>query len=176
MEMGRSCAWALSEDTGYTVNDSRLRPRIGIRADIATGDGGPHARALGSFNPLFPAAPVYSGPSGILGPTNLMDLSPSVKLQVKKVSVTLESSLFWRENLQDGIYSPSVASVPPVRRGETSQARYVATAPSATISYQASRHVLVSTTYTHFFTGPFLKESPPGHDVNYVASWVSYRF
>ena len=169
-------AWALSEDTGYTVNDSRLRPRIGIRADIATGDGGPHARALGSFNPLFPAAPVYSGPSGILGPTNLMDLSPSVKLQVKKVSVTLESSLFWRENLQDGIYSPSVASVPPVRRGETSQARYVATAPSATISYQASRHVLVSTTYTHFFTGPFLKESPPGHDVNYVASWVSYRF
>jgi len=169
-------AGALSEDTGYTLAGSRLRPRIGIRADLATGDGGLQTRALGSFNPLLPAAPVYSGPSGLLGPTNLMDVSPSLKLQVQKVSLTLESSSFWRQSLHDGIYSPLVASVPPVRRGATSQARYVATAPSLTVAYQASHHIFFSAMYTHFFAGRFLKESPPGRDVNYAASWITYRF
>jgi len=88
----------------------------------------------------------------------------------------MESSSFWRESLEDGIYSPSVASAPPVRKGGTGRARYVATAPSATISYQATPHVFVSATYTHFMADQFLKENPPGHDVNYVASWISYRF
>jgi Alginate export len=169
-------AWALSEDTGYNLNEHRLRSRIGMRADIASGDRGSHASTLGSFNPLFPAAPVYSGPSGLLGPTNLIDVSPSLRLQLKKASLTMESSSFWRESLEDDIYSPSVASAPPVRRGGTSRARYVATAPSATISYQATPHMFVSATYTHFMAGQFLKENPPGHDVNYVASWISYRF
>ena len=34
-------AWALSEDTGYTLSHHRFQPRIGIRADVASGDGGP---------------------------------------------------------------------------------------------------------------------------------------
>jgi Alginate export len=169
-------AWALSEDTGYTFKQTLLRPRIGFRSDIATGDRGPSSHKLGSFNPLFPAAPVYSGPSGILGPTNLIDITPSLRLQFGKAIMTLESSSFWRESRQDGIYSPSVAAAPPVRRGDGSQARYVASAPSVTIGYQATRHVFVSTIYTHFMAGDFLRESPPARDVNYVASWVSYRF
>ena len=60
-------AWALSEDTGYTLSHHRFQPRIGIRADVASGDGGPRSHTLGSFDPLLPAAPVYSGPSGMLG-------------------------------------------------------------------------------------------------------------
>jgi hypothetical protein len=169
-------AGALSEDTGFTLTQIRVRPRFGIRADIATGDRGSQSRTFGSFNPLLPAAPVYSGPSGLLGPTNLIDVTPSLKLQVRKVSFTVESSSFWRESLQDGIYSPFVASVPPVRRGDTSQARYVATAPSATFAYQVTSHIFLSVTYTHFLTGQFLRESPPNRDVNYATSWITYRF
>jgi hypothetical protein len=106
----------------------------------------------------------------------LIDVSPSWRLQIKKASLTLESSSFWRESLEDGIYSPSVGSAPPVRRSGTSRARYVATALSATIAYQPTPHVFVAATYTHFVAGQFLKENPPGHDINYVASWISYRF
>ena len=124
--------------------------------------------------PLFPAAPVYSGPSGLLGPTNLIDFSPSVRLQLRKtVSLALESSSFWRESLGDGIYSPFVA---PIRRGGASQARYVATAPSVTISWQASRHTFLSTIYTHFLPGRFVQQTPPNRDVNYVSAWLTYRF
>lgn len=167
-------AWALSEDTGYTLRNYPLEPRFGIRADVASGDGGPAHRTLGSFDPLFAAAPAYSGPSGLLGPTNLIDLTPSMRWQFRKdLSLTLESSSFWRESLGDGIYSPFVT---PIRRGEQSRARYVATAPSLSVAWQASRHMTYSAIYTHFLTGGFLRESGPAKDVNYVATWVSYRF
>ena len=167
-------AWAVSEDTGHTFNDWRFRPRMGVRADVASGDGGPSEKALGSFDPLFPAAPVYSGPAALLGPTNLIDFTPSLRLQVRKaVALVLETSSFWRENVGDGIYTPFVT---PLRRGASNQARYVATAPSATISWQATRHAFYSVIYTHFFTGEFLQQAPPNRDVNYVAAWVSYRF
>lgn len=167
-------AWAISEDTGYTLGGRLFRPRFGFRSDITSGDHGPADRALRSFDPLFPAAPVYSGPSGLLGPTNLIDATPSIRLPVRKtLTLTLESSTFWRESLGDGIYSPFIT---PIRRGESNRQRYVATAPSATIGWQVERHVFCSVIYTHFLTGGFFEIAQPNRDVNYVAAWMSYRF
>jgi hypothetical protein len=39
-------AWAFSSDSGYTVGQSRLRPRIGLRADITSGDRNPKDNVL----------------------------------------------------------------------------------------------------------------------------------
>jgi hypothetical protein len=167
-------AWALSADTGYTFQDLRFQPRFGFRSDVASGDGGAKNGALGSFDPLFPAIPVYSGPSGILGPTNLMDATPSMRLQLRRdLSMTLESSTFWRESLTDGVYSPFIT---PIRIGTASQGRYVATAPSVSAAWQASRHTSCTLIYTRFFTGAFFREARPAHDVNYLTVWVTYRF
>jgi hypothetical protein len=30
--------------------------------------------------------------------------------------------------------------------------------------------------YIHFFAGPFLAETPPGKDLDYFRTWVSYKF
>lgn len=167
-------AWALSEDTGYTLSRLRFRPRFSVRADIASGDGGRKDRTLGSFDPLFPAAPVYSGPSGVLGATNLIDVTPSIRFPLRKtLSLTLESSSFWRESLGDGVYNPLGILI---RRGEVSQARYVTTAPSATITWQENRHLLYTVIYSHFFAGRFFDDALPARNVNFVATWVSFRF
>ena len=61
--------WAFSADTGYTV------------AVFASRRGWDFAPGLGSFDPHLPAIPVYSGPWGILGPTNLIDATP-LRLQL----------------------------------------------------------------------------------------------
>jgi hypothetical protein len=165
-------AWAVSEDTGYTVRKRILQPRIGIRADIASGDAGKSRRTLGSFDPLFPALPVYSGPSGLLGPTNLIDVTPSLRLKLSKAATaTLECSSFWRESTHDSVYSPFITPI----RATGSNAPYVATAPSVTLAWQANRHLFYSAIYTRFLTGGFFAGSPPDKDVNYIASWISYR-
>jgi hypothetical protein len=72
--------------------------------------------------------------------------------------LTLESSTFWRENPNDGVYSPFIT---PIRMGTPEQPRYGATAPSGTISWQAMRHVFASVLYTRFLTGDFFQGAPP---------------
>ena len=46
-------AWMVSSDTGYTFRNLPLRPRIGLKADIASGDSNPNDRDLQTFNAMF---------------------------------------------------------------------------------------------------------------------------
>jgi hypothetical protein len=147
---------------------------LDIRADATSGDRGPAHRALGSFDPLFSAVPIWSGPSALLGGTNLIDLTPSVRMRLTPaLGLTLESSTFWRESRFDSAYT---AFNTPLRPPDPTASRYLATAPSATISWQATRHSFYSIIYTHFFTGGYFEKERPGRNVNYLAAWISYRF
>lgn len=167
-------AWALSEDVGYTFDRAPLRPRVGFRADASSGDQGQQHRSLGSFDPLFAAVPVYSGPSALLGATNLIDATLSVRLRLaESVGLTLESSTFWRESLFDSVYSPFNT---PIRPALPNAGRYVATAPSLTVSWQATQHIFYAAIYSHFLTGDFFQVALPRRDVNYFTGWISYRF
>ena len=60
--------------------------------------------------------------------------------------------------------------------GTTEQPRYVATAPSGTISWQATRHVFASVIYTRFLTGDFFQSAPPRRNIHCLAAWIAYRF
>ena len=107
-------------------------------------------------------------------PTNLIDATPSLSLQLSKaLMLTLESSTFWRENPNDGVYSPFITAI---RMGTPEQPRSVATAPSGTISWQATRHVFASAIYTRFLTGDFFQSAPPNRNIHYLATWIAYRF
>jgi hypothetical protein len=167
-------AWALSEDTGYSLSHNRFRPRFGIRADVTSGDGGMQSHALGSFDPLLPAAPVYSGPSGVLGATNLIDITPTLRVSLSQaLSLSWECSSFWRESLADGVYTPFIT---PIRADLPTADRYVATAPSVTVTWKANRHTTLSGIYTRFLAGGYFDSVPPARDVNYYSMSLSYRF
>jgi hypothetical protein len=167
-------AWALSESTGYTFERLPLHPRIGVRADLASGDRGITTRTLGTFDPQFPNVSVYSGPSALLGASNLINVTASFKLQLKThASLVVESSSFWRQSLRDSVYTPFNT---PLRAAIPGGGRYVATAPAATFSWQATRHVSYTVIYTHWFTGDCFRLAPPDHGMNYVGTWTAYRF
>ena len=68
-------AWAFSTETGYRISKTHWKPRFSVRADIASGDKDPADPKLQAFNPLFPGNS-YAGAVGLLGPTNLTDLTP----------------------------------------------------------------------------------------------------
>jgi len=167
-------AWALSSESGFTMSLPGWKPRIGLHADATSGDRGTGRRPLGSFDPLFPSSTAYPDPSGILGPTNLIVVEPTLKLQiVPQVSMTLATASFLRESLTDGIYG---IFLNPLRPSGLSTARYVATQSSATLSWRISRHATAVWFYEHFFNGQFLTQSPPFRTVNFFNSTLSYRF
>lgn len=166
-------AWTVASDAGYTFASARFRPRLGLKADIASGDGNPTDPNLGTFNALFPKG-AYFSEADLIGPANFMDLHPSVTLALtKRLSATTDVDAFWRESLDDGIYGISVNLL---RTGRLSRERYIGTHASLSVEFQADRHTTVVLQYLHFFPGLYLEETPPGRNVNYVTAWVAYKF
>ncbi|PYM53061.1 MAG: alginate export family protein [Candidatus Rokuibacteriota bacterium] len=47
-------AWTAASDIGYTLSGLPLTPRLGLKADIISGDRDRDDRTLGTFNALFP--------------------------------------------------------------------------------------------------------------------------
>jgi hypothetical protein len=166
-------AWTVASDNGYTLADVRFRPRLGLKADVTSGDRNPTDSNLQTFNALFPKG-AYFGEIALVGPSNHIDLHPSIDLQIREdLKVTFDSVFFWRESFNDGIYGPAINLL---RSGRASRARFVGSQPSVRAEWKISRHFTWGGVLTHFFTGPFLKQTGPGRDVNYATSWIAYKF
>jgi hypothetical protein len=170
---GEIDAWTAANAVRYNFEGLPLRPRLGVRFDLASGDLNPHSPNLQTFNPLFLSG-AYFNLANPNGPQNIIDLHPVLDLNFgEKVTTTAAWNFFWRESLEDGIYSLSGV---PLRPGTPSRARYVGSTPSLTAAWKATRHVTVLASYVHVFAGPYLKENPPAKDIDYVTVWIDYTF
>src|SRR5246500_2511997 len=153
-------AWTVASDTGYTVPTWRLKPRFSLKADISSGDN-PRSNTLGTFYPLFPIGNYFgviadTGP----GPLNFRDLHPRVlTVWGHGVTVSTDWIFYWRQSLQDGVYSvPGFLIIPAGK----SNARFVGHRPGTEVRWQANRHLWFQADYGIFYAGKFVKQSQPG--------------
>lgn len=166
-------AWYVRTDNGWRLSPLSGRARADIRFSIGSGDTLTGDGVLGTFSPLF-AATAYSGLSGLVGPSNSVNVAPSLTLPVgARVDVTMGTSLFWRQTREDGAYN--IAS-DVLRTPGQSQARHVGTQPTIQLMWQPTPRVTVRATLSYFRAGQFLRETPPGESVTYVTAWWAYRF
>ncbi len=166
-------AWTVASDTGYTFDSLLFHPRLGLKADITSGDRDPDNPDLQTFNPLFPKG-AYFSEDGLIGPANHIDLNPSVDIHFTSgLTLTVNWDFFWRESTHDGIYNNAVALV---RSGKNSDARYIGSQPQAHLELDVDRHITFVAIYAHFLAGPFLRETGPSRDVDYLTTWLTYKF
>ena len=166
-------AWTAASDVGFTFENAPLKPRLGLKANVTSGDDNPNNSDLQTFNPLFPKG-AYFGELALIGPANHIDVArETVSALRKDVTLTLDWDCFWRENTHDGIYGPAVNLI---QSGLTSNARYVGNQAEVMLEWQLDRHITLAADYAHFFAGDFLKQTIPGRDVDYFSAWVTYRF
>ena len=166
-------AYAIASDIGWVLTSTAGHPRLGTRVFATSGDRDPIAPTLNSFDPLFPSI-AYSGKAGLIGPTNLVTVDPSVSFAPHRLlRVTTDWAMFWRTSTQDGIYGINVAVL---RTGQKSTARFVGSQANVELDARLTAHVTVWASVVYFNTGTFLRETPPGVDTRYVASHLSYRF
>ncbi|MGH8246440.1 MAG: alginate export family protein, partial [Gammaproteobacteria bacterium] len=165
-------AWSVATDHGCTLENVWGKPRLGLKAAIASGDRGTNSANLQTLNPLFPRGNYFTEAS-LLGPQNFWDVHPCLQLRpFPKWSFETGADFYWRESLHDGIYTPG-GSV--IYRGDPNLARFVGTDLSCVIGWQATRHINISAGYTHFFAGRFIRQNG-GEHVNYGTVWASYKF
>ncbi|HEX7812668.1 MAG TPA: alginate export family protein [Burkholderiales bacterium] len=165
-------AWYFASDTGYSF-DGPGAPRFGVRFDATSGDRNAGDGELNTFSALF-ASTAYSGLAGQIGPSNAIDLAPSLSFSpVPNVRINAGVIGFWRTSLEDGIYKTTGG----VRRtGQSSDARHVGTQTTLQAVYTPTPRWTLLATFAYFDAGRFLEETPPGEDVTYFTTWVTFRF
>jgi len=169
---GNIYAGAISTNDGITFHSLKFQPRLGVRFDYATGDSGPTSSNLNTFNPLFPN-PTYSSLSALIGPSNLTDVGPQIRLALNsKTGISPEMPFYWRSSIHDGIYNFAGFLIRP---GSLSTARFVGYQPGLTLDRTFSPHFSSTAGYFYFFTGDFLKQTPPGKDVGYFYATLTFR-
>lgn len=166
-------AWAIATDTGYLLPSVRWPSRLSLRTAVTTGDRRREDPALQTFNPLFPGT-AYSGRAGLVGPANSIDVTPSVRVAVsRRLSIMLDHAWYRRHSARDGLYGIGVNVIRP---GGESGARKVGRQLTVQADFRVDDHFTVAVTSTFFFAGRFLRETPPGSDVTFVAVSPTYRF
>lgn len=170
---GDISAWSVASNVGYTFERAPFRPRLGLRANVISGDDDPDDPDLQTFNALFPKGR-YFGEVGLLGPYNLVNLHPTVTLELtEKLALDLAAVFYWRYSTRDGVYD-NAGEV--IRDGLRSRERYIGTQLEAFLTYAASREVEVSAAYSVFLPGRFVEDTGPDEAVHFVALELIYRF
>ena len=170
---GHILAGAVSSNDGITLHKLRLQPRFAVRFDYASGDSDHNSKNLNTFNPLFPN-PMYSSISALLGPSNLTDVGPTIRLTLNsKTAISPEMPFYWRSSIHDGIYNFAGILIRP---GNLSTARFVGYQPGLVLERTFSPHLSSTAGYFYFFTGQFLRETPPGKGVGYCYATITFRY
>jgi hypothetical protein len=165
-------AWTVASDTGFTFARTPWKPRLGLKANITSGDDDPNDHRLGTFNALFPRG-AYFNELALIGPFNHTDLSPSLTLRpAALLTFTTSANFFWRTETHDAVYNNGggIARAP----GDSS-ARYVGSALQTQLDWQVTANVSCTAVWGHFFSGEYLRNTGPAKDVDYVSAWVSFR-
>jgi hypothetical protein len=166
-------AWGMASETAYQLASAPWRPRFSVRADVASGDRAAVDPRLQAFNPLFPGNS-YSGAVGLLGPTNLTDLTPAVTLfPTANVTIGIEAPRYWRTSTAEGLYATDLRLlVRPV----AGTGKYVGTNPGVFGVWQVTPHWRLEGVVTRFVGGGFLQNTFIAAGFGFYSGSFVYRF
>jgi hypothetical protein len=164
-------AWLISSNWGYTFSDLSLSPRLGLKADAASGDGNLQDDRLGTFNPLYPALRYYSLVR-LFEPANLLNLQPNVSADLARgVTANVAWSALWRESATDAFYAPPLVPVKGTATGD----RFIGRQAHAILAWRATAHLTVVGNYAHFTPGGSVSEVG-GRSGDFVLAFAQFRF
>ena len=164
-------AWTMATDTGYTFAATPWRPRLGFKADIASGDSGAPNGRFGGFNPLYFKSGYFNDAS-IIRPTNVADLHPSLQLvPLQSLTATVATDLLWRQSIKDGVYAPPGN----IELKPAAGSRYIGNTAETALEWKAGRHLVCTLSYVHLFASDSVKAAGGGN-VDYVGTWTTFTW
>ncbi len=166
-------AWSTAFATSYRFNEMAYSPVIGLKTDIISGDKSNTDRKHQTLNPLF-APGAYFGMAAPLGPSNLIDVHPSVSLKLgNTTSFSCDYSFLWRYSIGDGIYRPNMI---PYFEFDDTPARYIGSQISCVFIFQPTRHISLTTGMSWFNSGKYLKSVTVGNDIlfGFISAQVKF--
>jgi hypothetical protein len=166
-------AWTFASDSGYRYTAFAWQPRLGLKADIASGDGDPDDGRLETFSALYPT-PTYFSEASLVAPANFIDLQPSLTLRPSpSTSLLIGWQLLWKQRRADAIYVTPTPATPLA--GSTGGPSFIGQQLRIEPTWSVTPRLQLRAAYVHFFAGAALRRAD-GDDVDFAMLSASYRF
>ncbi|MEG3163146.1 alginate export family protein [Sphingomonas sp. PB2P19] len=170
---GPIAAWTLGTELGRRFPNAKLAPDAVLRVNIVSGDSHPGDDRLGTFNALFPKGK-YFGELSPVGPYNIVSVNPRVAAALgKTVSASLAAMAYWRYSRSDGVYDiPGTL----IRAPGTSRARFIGKEAEATLAWQVTPELELSTSISAFAAGQFIRDTGKARTIAMFGTEANFRF
>lgn len=166
-------AWSVGTELGHAFQDLPGAPDTTLRFNVVSGDRHRGDTQLNTFNALFPKGK-YFGELSPVGPSNIVSLNPRVAVSVTKtVSASLAGMAYWRFSQADGIYD-----IPGnlIRAPGTATSRFIGREIEATLAWQATPDLELSTSVSLFGPGGFIRQTGPARTIAMLGLEANFRF
>lgn len=148
-------AWTVASSFGYTFARAPLHPRLGLKADVASGDCKAGDGTLGTFNALYPRFPYFSE-AILVVPANIVDLHFSLRLEpTASLSIELSWNPVWRYDTSDAVYA---APLQPIAGTAGRPGRFTAHQTIVGFEWEIGRFVNLQGQYVHAVPSNALRE------------------
>jgi hypothetical protein len=166
-------AWTGSLNASYQFNSSKLKPELGLKTEWISGDQQTGDDKLQTFNPLFPRG-AYFGLAALIGPSNLIDIHPSLSLSLsKKIIFDVDYDIFWRYSQHDGIYAANVSLIYP---DANTDEKHIGRQLTGSITFRSVNFLYFRSEFTWFDAGDYLKIAGTGKDILFTGITGQLKF
>lgn len=165
-------AWTAASITGFTFNSLKWKPRLGLSANIASGDDNPNDKELNTFNPLYPNLSYFED-AAILAPENFYNFNPSISIKpTESVQISVDWNFFWRLSKNDAVY---VSGLNPLTQTLDVGGHFVTHALTGNVDWKINKHLGLGLSYSHFFAGQVIEQAG-GKDTSYFKAQLNFVF
>ena len=166
-------AWTASINTSYEFSSAKLKPEIGLKTELISGDKDKTDGKLQTFNPIYPRG-AYFGLAALIGPANLIDVHPSLSLELSpNLSFDIDHDIFWRYTKNDGLYAVNVSLIYP--DGGSAETK-IGNQFTGGLIYTPNGFLYLRGELTWFKAGDYLKDAGAGKDMLFAGITAQLKF
>ena len=166
-------AWTVSLHAAYQFEHTTLKPVVGLKTELISGDRNYGDWQINTFNPLYPRG-AYFGLASLIGPYNLQDLHPYLALKLsKQLTWSTDYDIFWRMRRHEGLYAVNGRLI---HTGRDIGGKAIGNQLGTDLSLQANPFLYLRAELSWFKPRTFLYETGLGKHIVMVAVTATVRY
>lgn len=168
-------AWAGHWNAGYVIQKAKVKPRLFLEYNYASGNKNPNGSTWGTHDEIYPSAHNKMDFADQFGWRNIRDIRAGVQEKLGRMwTLNQVVDNVWLASKYDAMYSSSGAVSVAAHPNVTST--HAGTELELIAECKQNKHISYGFGWAHLFPGAFLNQTTPGRQYSYPFAYSTYIF